>query len=64
MKIFIFPVVCAVLMIFLGKSFNPKIEVAGYIVALVVGLFIGFIINKLVFKEKAVEKSEKDSVVK
>lgn len=64
MKIVIFPVVCAVLLVFLGKSFNPNIEAVGYIIGSGVGLGIGVLINKLVFKEKAAEKSEKDSVAK
>lgn len=64
MKKVIFPVVCAVLLIFVINSVNPDLEAAGYVFTLALGLFIGSIINKLVFKKEAAEKSEKDLVAK
>jgi hypothetical protein len=64
MKKIIIPVFFAILLTILCKTYNPNIEADGYIMATGVGLIVGSFLNKLVFKEKAIEKGEKGSVAK
>ena len=56
MKKVIFPIICAVLLplVFLLKV-NPDMEVAGIIIAAIIGLGIGSGINAIVFRKKKVD---------
>ena len=60
MKKVIFPIICAVLLpvIFLLKI-NPKMEVVGIVMLAGIGIGIGTGINKILFKEKNIEKETK-----
>jgi hypothetical protein len=60
MKKVIFPIICAVLLpvIFLLKI-NPKMEVVGIVMLVGIGIGIGVGINKILFKEKNLEKETK-----
>ena len=60
MKKVIFPIICAILLplVFLQKI-NPNMEVAGIVMAAGIGLGIGAVINKILFKEKNLETETK-----
>ena len=60
MKKVIFPIICAVLLpiIFLLKI-NPKMELVCIVMLAGIGIGIGTGINKILFKEKNIEKETK-----
>ncbi len=53
MKKVILPVVSAVAMLVFLLNVNDKPETAGYVISIGIGLLVGTLLNKLVFKEKA-----------
>lgn len=46
------PIICTVLLIFVSRLNNPKIEVAGMLLLLFMGVAIGVVINNFIFREK------------
>ena len=53
MKKAILHVVSAVAMLVFLLNVNDKPETAGYVISIGIGLLVGTLLNKLVFKEKA-----------
>lgn len=63
MKKAILPVVFAVLLVILMKfSVNPQIEITGLVFVAAIGLLVGSLINKIIFKNSEAESNHKDSV--
>jgi len=63
LKKVIVPAVCAVLLVILMKfSVNPQIEITGIIFAAAIGLLVGSLINKIIFKNREAESNHKDSI--
>ena len=51
-KKLILPVICAVVLFFVINAINPKIEMTGIVMVSCVGLVLGSLLNKVVFKKK------------
>ncbi len=62
MKKIIFPIILAVLLPVILWQANPNLEVAGIVLTAGIGLAIGAVINKIVFKKKDEEAESKEEV--
>ncbi|GEM_PF-1252508 len=57
MKKVIFPLICAVALFFLLRTINPGIEAVGIVLVVAIGLGIGSLLNKAVFKRKGTNRT-------
>ena len=48
----ILPIVCAIILLFVLKTFNPDIAGAGIVLGLMMGLGLGALLNAIIFKKK------------
>lgn len=49
------PIICIGILIFVSRLYNPKIEVAGMVLVMFLGIAIGVVINNFIFREKNAE---------
>lgn len=60
MKKAILPIVGAIVMIIVAKTANPIVEAGGILIAGLLGLGIGVVLNNIIFREKKTVKQVKE----
>ncbi|MDX9871595.1 MAG: hypothetical protein RBT41_04125 [Clostridia bacterium] len=59
MKLFIFPVICAILLVIGFRQINPDMAIMGIAISALMGLGVGVGLNNLVFRTKGSNSQNK-----